>query len=296
MIFPEKLSQGDTVALLAPSGVCNQSRILPAMATLEKWGLKVLLMPSCKEQSHPYLAGSDSMRAQDLMNAFTAPYIRGIFAFRGGYGAQRILPLLDYEAISKNPKIFAGYSDITALHIAINQRCGFVTYHSPMPGTELYKEDIDLYTVDSLKKQIFEDYESQSQDFQEILEKPDSIKVLVKGNAEGTLIGGNLSLLVSSLGTPYEIDTRGKILFIEEITEEPYRIDRMLLQLKLSGKLTDCNGIMLGSFFPETYETLSQIIEDLLVPLEKPLWANLACGHCIPTMTLPLGAKVCMKQ
>jgi len=288
MIFPKKLSRGDTVALLAPSGICNQSRIAPAIAALEKWGLNVLLMPSCKAQNHDYLAGEDSLRANDLMNAFISHDIKGIFAFRGGYGAQRILPLLDYETISKHPKIFAGYSDITALHTIINQKCNFVTYHAPMPGTELYREDIDSYTLHSLKSQIFED---ESPSFGE-----HPIKVLVEGYAEGILTGGNLSLLVSSLGTPYEIDTCNKILFIEEVGEEPYRIDRMLLQLRFSGKLADCNGILLGSFAPETYETLLQIIKELLIPLNKPLWADLACGHCLPTMTLPLGAKVCMKQ
>ena len=222
------------------------------------------------------------MRASDIMTAFTSPDTKGIFALRGGYGSQRLLPLLDYDIIAKHPKIFAGYSDITALHMTFNQRCQLITYHAPMAATELCLPDIDSYTIDSFLGNIMD-----GQTPPEILYTP-----LIPGSATGTLAGGNLSLLSSSLGTQYEIDATDKILFIEEIQEEPYRIDRMLLQLKQAGKLTACRAILLGSFLPETSNTLNQAIEEILTPLGKPLGIGLPCGHCLPTATLPLGATV----
>lgn len=283
MHLPSKLKRGDTVALLAPAGPCDTSRINSAVKAIENWELHPRVMESCYSRNG-YLAGKDNIRANDIMEAFTNPAIKGIFAFRGGYGSQRLLPLLDYDVIKKHPKIFVGYSDITALHTVINQRCGFITYHGPMPGTELYKPDIDSYTINSFLGHVMEG-----------LTPPElTYKPLIYGIATGILTGGNLSLITSSLGTPYEIDTKNKILFLEEIQEEPYRVDRMLLHLKQAEKLEECSAIILGSFFPETSETLSQSIDEILKPLGKPLGINLACGHCLPTATLPLGERICM--
>jgi len=283
MITPSKLIKGDRVALLAPSGPCDHERIPLAARALEGFGFIPHEMESCRSR-HGYFAGSDNLRAKDILDAFADPEIKGIFALRGGYGAQRLLPLLDYNIIGKHPKIFAGYSDITALHTVFNQRCGFVTYHAPMAGTDLHKPAVDNYTRDSFRGHMIEGHTPPKL----------SYTILVPGSATGTLTGGNLSLLVSSLGTPYEINTCGKILFIEEIDEAPYRIDRMLLQLKQAGKLTDCRAILLGSFLPETIKTISQAIEEILIPLDKPVGINLPCGHCLPTATLPLGAKIHM--
>ena len=279
MIAPVKLKTNDLVALLAPSGPCDPTRIQPAFHALKSFGLRPFIMESCYSENG-YLAGDDSLRASDIMEAFSDNEIKGIFAFRGGYGAQRILPLLDYKLIGNNPKIFAGYSDITALHTVINQICGFVTYHAPMAGTEVYKSDIDNYTIASFLGHVMENN----------LPPEVPYTVILPGQAEGILTGGNLTLLASSLGTPYEIDTKNKILFIEEVQEEPYKVDRMLIQLKYAGKLNDCSAIMLGSFSPETTATLSQAIEEILIPLGKPLGANLPCGHILPTATLPMGA------
>jgi muramoyltetrapeptide carboxypeptidase len=279
MTVPERLRKNDKAALLAPSGPCDTSRIEAAVNFMEKLGLIPRVMESCYAREG-YLAGADSLRADDLMEAFADPEIKGIFAFRGGYGAQRILPLLDYEIIKKNPKIFAGYSDISALHVVFNQMCGLVTYHTPMAGTELYKEDIDALTAEAFRKCIFETPSFCKE-----------ITAVVPGTAEGILTGGNLTVITASVGTPYAIDTRDKILFLEEIDEAPYRVDRMLQQLKLAGKLDACRGIVLGDFSPETYETLSQGINDILVPLNKPLLTGLPCGHCLPAISLPMGGR-----
>ena len=283
MTTPPRLKKGDIVALLSPSGPCDSSRIDPAARALESFGLCPRIMESCYS-CHGYLAGPDALRAKDIMEAFTDPAIKGIFNLRGGYGAQRLLPLLDYDLIRKHPKIFAGYSDITALHTVINQRCGFITYHAPMAGTELYLPDIDDYTLNSFLGHVMEGHTSPELFYTS----------LASGTAEGILTGGNLSLLVSSLGTPYEINTRDKILFIEDVQEIPYRVDRMLVQLKQAGKLKDCRAILLGSFLPETCDTISQAIDEILIPLGKPIGVNLPCGHCLPTATLPLGARIFM--
>lgn len=279
MTVPARLRINDTVALLAPSGPCKPDKLKLAVEAVKALGLRPIVMESCQSENG-YLAGSDTVRAKDIMVAFTDPGVKGIFAIRGGYGAQRLLPLLDYARIAKHPKVFAGYSDITALHTVFNQDCGFVTYHSPMPATELYKADD--FTMRSFLGNVMEGHAPPELSYTPV----------TPGAAAGILTGGNLSLLASSLGTPYEIDTHNKILFIEEIGEEPYRVDRMLVQL--SQKLVDCRAILLGSFSPETTETLSQAIKELLIPLGKPIGADLPCGHCLPTATLPLGKYVQM--
>ncbi|MDR2903149.1 MAG: LD-carboxypeptidase, partial [Clostridiales bacterium] len=223
MIRPKALKKGDTVGLIAPSGRVPAERVPLAVKALEKRGLSLLIGESCMAK-HGYLAGDDALRAADINRMFADDRVDAVFAIRGGYGAQRLLPLLDYDAIRRRPKIFAGYSDATALHIALNQRCGLITYHAPMPGTELYKDELDVYTNSSYMKNLFDG------DLVGKIENPpgEILKTLCPGAAKGQFIGGNLSLLAASLGTPYEIDTKGKLLFIEEIGEEPYRVDRML--------------------------------------------------------------------
>lgn len=306
MIRPPKLNKGDIVALTAPSGPCEPSKVDQAVQAVKNLGLSPLVMASCNSR-HGYFAGSDAQRARDIMNAFMDPQVKGIFSLRGGYGAQRLLPLLDYKLIAKNPKIFTGYSDITALHLVLNQFCRLITYHAPMAATEL--PEIDEWSLNSFLGNVMEGYLPPKITMTRVISSgsfgnnsdnsPDNNS---DNNSDknsnnncqctGILIGGNLSLLVSSLGTPYELDTRGKILFMEEIQEEPYKVDRMFLQLKQSGKLKDCQAILLGSFMPETSKTLSQAIDEILVPLGKPLGVNLPCGHCLPTATLPLGSVV----
>lgn len=288
---PSELKKGDTIAFVAPSGPVAEERIAPSVKAMEEFGLNVVLGKSCTAH-RGYLAGDDSIRADDINNMFADKNINGIFAMRGGYGSARILDMLDYDMIKNNPKVFAGYSDITALHVVFNQICGFITYHSPMPSSEFYR-GTDEYTLNQYKKYIF------GSSIDGVIENPhgNPIKTFVSGEAEGTLIGGNLSLLASSIGTKYEVDTKGKILFIEEVEEEPYKIDKMLLQLKQSGKLKDAAGIIFGSFTrcePENKDkslTLEEIFNDLIVDEGRPTIYNASCGHSTPTMTLPMGAQ-----
>lgn len=292
MIRPKPLIKGDKIGLIAASGPTKQERIEPSIKAMEDLGLEVVLGKSCR-CCHGFLAGSDELRANDINSMFKDKGIKGIFAIRGGYGASRILDMLDYNMIKKNPKVFAGYSDVTALHNVFNEKCKFITFHTPMPSTELYK-GVDEYTMDYLKKNIF------SNEPLGILKNPEGqeIKTLVSGKAIGKLVGGNLSLVVSSMGTPYEIDTRGKILFLEDVDEYPYRIDKMLLQLKQCGKFKDAAGIILGAWTDcrakegENSLSLMEIFEELIKTENKPTIYNVACGHCIPTMSIPLGSKV----
>lgn len=285
---PKPLFPGAKVALVAPSGPVPPERLEPAVRSVRNLGLDPVVYESCR-CAHGYFAGDDSLRADDINRAFADDRIDGILCIRGGYGAQRFLKRIDFAMISDRPKFFSGYSDITALHIALNQCCGFVAYHTPMPSTELYA-GVDEYTMESLKKNLFGKPLGA-------LENPPGIKMktLVPGSACGPLTGGNLSLVASSLGTPYEIDTRGKLLFLEDIDEEPYRVDRMLTQLILADKLKDCAGILLGYWThaeakdPEKSLTLSRVFEELIVPQGRPVLMNLACGHSLPTLSLPMG-------
>lgn len=292
MIRPKPLKKGDTIGLIGASSPTPSERIKPAIEAMEKLGLKVIAGESCYA-SHGYLSGKDELRARDINRMFKNPSIAGVFCIRGGYGSARLLELLDFNIIKSNPKLFVGYSDVTALHIAFNQTCELITFHGPMPSTELYK-GVDSYTMDHYLNSIFSDKPLG------LIQAPKGVetKTLVGGSSEGILTGGNLSLVAASIGTKYEIDTKGKILFLEEVDEEPYRIDRMLIQLKQSGKLDSAVGIILGSWTnciaeePEKSLTLKEIFEELIAPLNKPTIYDFPCGHSLPSVTLPLGAKV----
>lgn len=292
LIKPKPLQQGDSVAIIAPASPSDKNLIDKCISSLNELGLKVVVGESCLSE-HGFLSGTDDIRANDINCMFADKNIKGIFALRGGYGCARLLDLIDFKIIKKNPKIFIGYSDITALHIAINQKSKLITYHGPMISTELIK-GLDEYSADYYKKFIF-----GHEEVEELFNpKGDNLEVINSGIASGQLIGGNLSLICSSLGTKYEINTKNKILFLEEVEEVPYKIDRMLTHLKQSGKLKDANGIILGAFTnciaPNNKKSLSlqEVFNEIIFPLKKPTISNLVCGHCLPTLTLPLGAKV----
>ena len=292
MIKPKPLQQGDSVAIIAPASPTDKNLIDKCVNSLNALGLKVVVGDSCLSE-HGFLSGTDDIRANDINCMFADKNIKGIFALRGGYGCARLLNLIDFKLIKKNPKIFVGYSDITALHIAINQKSKLITYHGPMISTELIK-GLDEYSADYYKKFIF-----GSDKVEEVFNpKGYNLEIINNGIISGQLIGGNLSLICSSLGTKYEINTKNKILFLEEVEEVPYKVDRMLTQLKQSGKLKDANGIILGAFTnciaPKNKKSLSlqEVFNEIILPLKKPTISNLICGHCLPTLTLPLGAKV----
>ena len=276
MLIPNKLQPGDTVAITATSSAVNSTKLEAGIKVLESLGLKPYPLPSCY-QNHGYLAGTDSQRLKDLHTAFKNKEIKGIFAARGGYGSARLLPYIDYDLIKNNPKIFVGFSDVTALHIAFNQICKLVTFHGPMPGANL-GDDIHPVTLNSLKQNLF---------------TPNIItKNAPPSGIIAPIVGGNLSMVCASLGTNFEIKTDRCILFLEEIDEAPYKVDRLFLQLKQAGKFKNVVGITLGSFFPETMESLKTAIDELILTENKPLITGIPIGHTSPTLTIPLGLPV----
>lgn len=291
MIKPKVLRKGDTIGLVAPASDASKEKVDKSIEYLESMGFKVKVSESCYSKKG-YLAGDDDLRARNINDMFKNKDIDGIICIRGGYGVHRILDKIDYDVIKQNPKVFMGYSDITALHIAINNNSELVTFHGPMTVSDM-KEGLDKFSLEVMKEVLME-----SKDITEIKNpKGEKIVGLIKGKAEGELIGGNLALIAGTIGTPYEVNTEDKILFIEDIGEYTFRIDRMLMQLKLAGKLDCVRGIILGDFnncIPEDEDdqTLMEVFEDILVPLRVPIIYNLKSGHCTPNITLPLGSKV----
>lgn len=288
MNIPKPLFPGARVALLAPASAVPEERLQPALDYVRSLRLEPVIYPSCCFANRDgYMAASDAQRAEDINHAFADDTIDGIWCIRGGYGAHRLQPLLDTETIRKNPKWFGGYSDITALHLYLNQVCGMESYHCPMPSTEYSP---DAYSLNWLKKALFGGLTGE-------LTAPEGQRAttLVPGTASGVLCGGNLSLLAASLGSPWEIDTRGKLLFLEDIGEKTYRVDSMLTSLRNAGKFDDCAGIILGAWtdcppeLPERTLELPEIFEQLIGPAGKPTIMDVACGHCLPTLSLPMG-------
>ena len=310
LLIPRPLKKGDSVALIAPSSPPAPGILRRAVMSIKALGLEPRLFPSCVE-NYGYLAGNDTLRARDIENAFADQNLSGVICLRGGYGTPRLLNLLNYDIIRNNPKRFFGYSDITALHTVFNQECGFVTFHAPMPSIDY--STLDDFTLSSLYFAMFGDtcdmknrnpqYSSTADNFE--------LNSICGGIACGTLAGGNLSLLVSTLGSPYAFNGDGKIIFIEEINEPPYKIDRMLTSLMLAGVFSHAQGILLGSFkdcrgiclpdnpsctaAPDTNaSSLLNTFKEVLSPLGIPVLAGLACGHSYPQLTLPLGCKIIM--
>lgn len=286
------LRPGDRVALVCASSAVPEERLEPAVNAVKALGLEPVVYPTCcYVNRHGNFAATDAQRAKDLMDAFLDPEIVGVLSIRGGYGAGRLLPMLDLDAMAAAGKFFSGYSDVTALHIPLNNR-GLTTWHTVMPSTEFYKE-VDNFTMEELRWALFGGGPK-------MLPYPEgwAAETLVNGVGEGRLVGGNLSLVAASLGTPWEIKTAGNILFLEDIEEEPYRIDGMLTHLRNAGKLDACAGVVLGYWTDcvpsDDKPTLSldEVIGELLGGLNCPVLKHIPCGHSLPSMALPLGAKV----
>lgn len=289
---PKTLKPGDRIALLAPSSPATREGLELAIDSIRLFDLEPIVYPSCTLR-YGYLSGEDEQRAKDLNDAFCDPEINGIFCLRGGYGATRILPRLNLKSISKNPKVFLGYSDITALHNVLNQSCHMVTLHGPMPNNGWGNGD--PLTLKYLTMLLF-----SSNPLGQItppIEEP--LTALYPGVAYAPITGGNLSVMNATLGSPYEIDTKDKILFIEDVDSFPYQIDRALTSLALAGKFSDCAGILLGTWKnctkkEEKEQSLSlyQIFNDIIKPFKKPTLLNFRAGHIYPHISIPMGCVV----
>lgn len=291
IVKPRPLLPGDTVGITAPASWGDWEKAKAAASYLEQLGLTVQFGATLSKQ-HGYLAGTDEERARELNAMFADPGIKAIICARGGYGSGRIAGLLDYDVIRNNPKIFWGYSDITFLHSAIQRQAGLITFHGPMLIC-LSGEDVHPLTLRSFDQLV------QPEVFR-YTEQISPLHTLVEGEARGPLVGGNLSLLVSTLGTPYEPDTTGALLFIEDIDEEPYRIDRMLNQLLQAGKLADAAGILVCDFHncgPNKRKasfTLEEVLEHYVVQAGRPAMSGFKIGHGSPNIAIPIGAQAVM--
>jgi len=298
---PEALKKGDTIAIVAPSGPVRGDSLKRGVHLFEKIGLRVKLGDSVLQQ-WGYLAGKDRERALDFMRAWEDPEVKGVIAARGGYGAMRILPLLDFESIRKTPKVLMGYSDITALHLALWKEARLVTFHGPV--AEVWSPEMEAYSFQCVKDTLMGIWPPGDLPLPESPDdagsKPRSFSIIEEGRASGRLIGGNLSLIASTIGTPWEVDTRGCILFLEEVGEKPYRIDRMLCQLRLAGKLEDAEGFCIGDFTdcegdPDSHIpsfSCSDVLQQYFGHTGKPCLANVPAGHGKYNAVLPLGIRV----
>ncbi len=299
-LYPKALQKGDTIALVAPASPVKRRRIELATERLEAMGFHIKLYGDLYRK-HGYLAGDDATRAEELMAAFADPEVAAIFPARGGTGVTRLLDLLDYNVIRRHPKIVAGFSDITALHLALQSQTGLVTFHSPHPMDGIGVPDgLSDLSSRTYWRALLADKYSGSYGYEiPLTEKErESIVTMFPGKATGRIVGGNLALVVALMGTPYEIDTNDNILLLEDINEQPYRIDRCLSQLKLAGKLDTLAGVLLGHFTnceapPDDKSlTLDEVFQGYFSELDIPVLQNYPTGHCRDNATLPLNVDI----
>jgi len=288
-IKPPALRRGDTVGIVAPASSIKRELLEAGCERLRGLGYKPFYFDSILERDL-YFAGSVERRARELEEMFVRDEVRAIICARGGYGANYLLGVLERMKIERHPKIFCGYSDITTLLTHFADVAGFVTFHGPMITKDFAREDgFDLASWEAAL--------GGSSQWELDLGVGSGVKPLVAGSAEGILYGGCLSMLVASLGTPCEIQTAGTILFLEDVAERPYRIDRMLMQLKLAGKLADVRGIVFGEMLECAQNenqgyTLEEVILRVVGDLGIPVALGLRSGHVSQrNITLPLGVR-----
>lgn len=293
-ILPQKLKKGDTIGIISPAGAVKETNLWkPAIKYFENKGYKVKTAPHAGNKK-AYLAGNDSDRLSDLMEFFADDEIKAVICSRGGYGTFRLLEKIDWRIIRQNPKIFVGYSDITALLNNFVEKSGIVAFHGPLALSDFGVEKINKYT---------------DENFWEVLEgkakipykykNPLNYSCIIPGEAQGELMGGNLAVLCGLLGTPYFPDLQGKILLLEDIGEPLYKIDRMLVQLKLAGVFEKVSGILFAEFTsivesdnPEVNKlTPLDIVKELTYGLNIPAGYGFNASHGEQKATLPLGIR-----
>lgn len=293
-IRPPLLEEGDTVALVAPASPLDRALVLRAVEYLSERGYTVKVQLEREEDG--YLSESDENRALELNAMFADPEVRAIVCLRGGYGSPRILDRIDYDLVRTHPKIIVGYSDITALLNAVHTRTGLVVFHGPMGKDMAVSGGLPRVAADHL----FDAVRGKADRFDTWGTGPEraaQLETIAEGEAEGFLSGGNLSVLTATIGTPYEVRTDGAILFLEEVQEEPFRIDRMLNQLRLAGKLRHVRGVLLCEFARcegtgANTRPLATLFREYFGDLGVPVLAGFPAGHVSENVTLPIGARV----
>ncbi len=298
ILKPSRLFLGDKVGLVAPAWLITENDLQLSIDRVKQLGLQPVYSDKILGKCG-YFSGTDKERADDFNNMIKNPEIKGIIFTNGGYGCARILDLVDYDMIRKNPKVIIGFSDDTALINAIYKKTGLITFHGPVSKT--IHRDYNKMQFENIVIRPTDQYtiESSDNDLQKSVEdKVFERYTITPGKVQGKLTGGNLTLICSMVGTPYQIDLKNKIVMIEDTGEEPYRIDRMLTQLIACGELTKASGIVFGicrgcdksdkSMAPNSF-TLRQVIEDRIKQLKIPAVYGLSFGHNIHNFTFPIG-------
>ena len=296
-VKPKRLRPGMTVGLVTPaSNVPEDQELHAAMDLVRSLGFSAEPAVNLFSRTQ-YLAGTDQQRADDLNAMFADTDIDAIFCVRGGYGSGRLLRYLDYDMIAANPKVIMGYSDITSILNAIYLRTGLVTFHGPIAGG-----NFSNYTYEQYKKVLIEPTQiariGEPPEFETrpgVVDWKNRLTTIVSGVAEGHLVGGNLSLMVTLLGTPFEPQFEGAILFLEDVDEPPYSVDRMLTHLWMAGKLEQVAGIVLGKFTDDGYDSntfsMEEVLRDRLEPLGIPTLRGAMIGHIEDKTVVPLGVR-----
>ncbi|MCF8380875.1 MAG: LD-carboxypeptidase [Bacteroidales bacterium] len=293
-IRPKRLEKGDTIGLVTPAGVITEDQLKETIEKIENFGFKTYYLPSVLSQ-FGYFAGTEQERVDELMHMFTNTEVDGIWCVRGGYGGIRMLDLVDYELIKQNPKVFIGYSDITALLNSIHKKTGLITFHGPL-GISSFNE----FSIKALENVMFKSKSKYKLPYKREENTEDNpefdIYTINEGKVEGELVGGNLSVLSSMTGSIYEVDFKDKIVFLEDVDEKVYSIDRWLSILLNGTNLREAAGIALGAFSncnknDEPSFTLKEILEQILKPLNIPISYGLSFGHIASQFTIPVGAR-----
>ncbi len=293
-IFPERLKKGDLIGLVTPGSPITPDQLDETISKLEGMGFRTVHSESVLSE-YGYLAGKDRERADELMEMFTRKDVKGIWCVRGGYGSIRILDLLDYELIRNHPKVFIGYSDITALISAIHEQTGLITFHGPVGIS-----DFNQFTVSSFRNVIMEPsarYRYPYKREKKTRDNPEYDRYTISGGvAEGELTGGNISVLDSMIGSRFEPDFENRIVYLEEIEEKTYRVDKMVFHLLSGTNLKKAAGIVMGvmadcNINDEPRLTLEEALDDLLKPLGIPVSYGSSFGHIQRMVTIPTGIR-----
>jgi muramoyltetrapeptide carboxypeptidase len=284
-IKPPALKPGDTVAVVAPAAAIERAHLERGVDALAAMGFRVKVSERVLARCG-VLAGDDRDRARELQGAFADPEVRGIFGARGGYGCGRLLPMLDFDAIARTPKPFVGFSDATFLLNPLAERAGIVSFHGPMVAMD-FARGLSARSLDHMRGLLSGEIESFE------MEARDTIH---PGAAEGELVGGCLSVVVAMLATPWAVDFRGKIVFLEDTGEKAYRVDRMLVQLRQSGALAQAAGIVFGAIRPidgseQEGRLITGFIAEQTADFGIPVIAGIEAGHGTENLTLPFGVR-----
>ncbi len=283
------LKKGDTIGLISPASITKEEDVILAIENLKSLGFNVKVGKNVGKKYFSF-AGTDEEKIEDLHSMFEDKEVDGIVSLRGGYGCIRLLDRINYEIIKNNPKPFVGFSDLTALHMAFYTKCELQTFHGPMAVSNFGKLEVNKITLEDFFKNLTTNISGEAIG-------NSNIEFIAEGEVEGVLVGGNLSVLTSLIGSEFDLDYTDKILFLEDIAEPTYKIDKMLWQLKNMGVYKKIKGIILGDYndcekADESYMSLDEVFDSHFKNAKFPVIKNFQSGHCEPMYTLPLGRKV----